>query len=244
MVTAAVRPRPEAGEVEGVPPEPAGDGRAVFQRVDVPAEPSAPSSSSQSQPKVPEAAHAQTPGETRSERSPCGSDEEFYHGADEDCGARVLASPIKPTQAMIDDHEVHHQPFRSWCCFCVRGRAVSVGHSHHIKNDDEQIPTLVVDYGFLGGAPILVVKCRHTKVLWSSTVPNKGLEPSLHGARQLLKAIEWTGYKRLMSKCDQENSTLAVLNWVKAQFAGEILPELVPIGGHENRTVRPSVLLG
>ena len=145
--------RGEAGGVGGVPPEPVGDGRAVRQRVDVPAEPSAPSSSSQSQPKVPEAANAQTPGETRSE---C-SDEELFHGADEDCGARVLASPIKPTQAMIDEHEVHHLPFRSWCCFCVRGRAVSVGHSHHIENDDEQIPTLVFDYGFLGGAPILLL---------------------------------------------------------------------------------------
>ena len=161
-ILAAVRPRGEAGEGKGASPGPVGDGRAVRQKVDEPAEPSAPSSSSQSQPKAPEAANAQTPGDPRFQCSPCGSDEEFFHGADEDCGARVLASPIKPTQAMIDEHEVHRQPFRSWCCFCVRGRAVSVGHSHHIKNDDEQIPTLSFDYGFLGGAPILVVKCRQT----------------------------------------------------------------------------------
>ena len=157
-----------------------------------------------------------------------------------------MLAPVKPTQAMIDQHEVHHLPFRSWCEFCVRGRAVSVGYSHRIKNDDEQIHTLSFDYGLLGGAPILVAKCRHTKVLWSFTVPipNKGLEPSLHGARQLLKAIAWTGYKRLMLKCDQELSTFALLNWVKAQCAGEILPEAAPVEGHEKSNVEAERAVG
>ena len=91
--------------------------------MDESARPSAPSSSSESQPKVPEAANAQTECEPF-------FGEQFFRSADEDSGARVLASPVKPTQAMIDEHEVHRSAFRAWRSFCVRGRAVSVGHSH------------------------------------------------------------------------------------------------------------------
>ena len=83
MVTAAVRPRGEAGEAAGVPLPPAGDGRAVRHKIGEPAERPIPSSSSQPQPKVPEAAKLQTPCEPRFE----GSDDEFSHGAAEDCGA-------------------------------------------------------------------------------------------------------------------------------------------------------------
>lgn len=98
---------------------------------------------------------------------PCGPD-------DEDTLARVRRSPVKPTQAMIDEHEVAHLPVRSWCLFCIRGRGVSVGHSHHIPHDGEQVRTLSVDYGFLGGAQFIAVKDRSTKCLWSMMVPRKG----------------------------------------------------------------------
>ena len=87
---AAVRPRGEAGGEDGPirPPAEVGDGRAVRQRVDEPVRLSTPSSSSQqAQVRVAEVEEF-TPCE------PCGP-EEFE---DEDCGARVVASPAKPTQ--------------------------------------------------------------------------------------------------------------------------------------------------
>ena len=92
--------------------------------------------------------------------------------------------------------------------FLCRGKATSVGH-FEVKHDDEQVPLLAIDYAFLGGAAFLAVKCRHTKSLGSNMVPNKGLEPSLYGAKALLAAIKQTGYKRLILKSDREPAILA-----------------------------------
>ena len=64
-------------------------------------------------------------------------------------------------------------------------------------------------------------------------VPNKGLEPGLYGGKTLLAAIEWTGYKRLISKSDKGVAMLTVCAWGKAQFTGEIMPEPPPPEGHE-----------
>ena len=73
---------------------------------------------------------------------------------------------MRPTADMVEQHNVSHLPFRSWCSFCVRGRGQSCGH-YQVAKDDEQIPTLIVDYGFLGTRespatelPIVVVKDR------------------------------------------------------------------------------------
>ena len=85
---------------------------------------------------------------------------------------------------MIDDHEVSHLPFRSWCSFCVRGRGQSMGH-FRIDKGDEQVPTVSIDYGFLG-----------------TKEPNKGLEPSRHGSDMVLRALKETGYRRLVLKSD------------------------------------------
>lgn len=193
---AAVRRRGEAGSGEGPirPPAEAGDGRAVRPRIDEPVRSSTPSPSSQ---------RAQVSVEKAEEFAPCSS-----CGPDdldeEDCGAKVMTSRIKPTQEMRDAHNVSRLPFRSWYSCCVRRRAVSVGHSHSAPYGDEQNPTIAVDYGFLGGAPFIAVKDRHTKLLWSIIVPNTGLEPSLYGARAFLSAIGWAGYKRLILKSDRE----------------------------------------
>ena len=46
----------------------------------------------------------------------------------EETAATAMRQPVLPTQPMIDDHEVAHLPFRSWCPFCVRGRGQSQGH--------------------------------------------------------------------------------------------------------------------
>ena len=35
--------------------------------------------------------------------------------------SKSLNAPVKPTKAMVEDHEVSHLPFRNWCQACVRG---------------------------------------------------------------------------------------------------------------------------
>ena len=157
----------------------------------------------------------------------------------EETAATAMRQPVLPTQAMIDDHEVAHLPFRSWCPFCVRGRGQSQGH-FKVDKGDEQIPLISVDYGFLGTrdspaneTPILLIKDRLSKSIWAHPVPNRGLQPSMHGSEVLLKAIKETGYKRLTLKSDQEPSIRALCNDVQNKFSGEIVPEASPKESHE-----------
>ena len=42
--------------------------------------------------------------------------------SEEDCGPKSVAPDLgMPTQSEIDDHNVDHLPFRSWCVSCVCG---------------------------------------------------------------------------------------------------------------------------
>ena len=57
---------------------------------------------------------------------------------DEDQGeeaaeAKVIRMECAPSKQEIEDHMATHMPFRSWCPFCVAGKAVSAGH--HRKPD-------------------------------------------------------------------------------------------------------------
>ena len=50
----------------------------------------------------------------------------------EDAGQRhptLVGDPQLPSQTEIDEHNMTHSPFRSWCRHCVRGRVES--HPHH-----------------------------------------------------------------------------------------------------------------
>ena len=39
-----------------------------------------------------------------------------------------LPTPELPSQSEIDDHNVDHCPYRSWCRFCVEGGAREMAH--------------------------------------------------------------------------------------------------------------------
>ena len=60
-----------------------------------------------------------------------------------------MRSPEQPTQAEIDEHEVHHLPYRAWCRFCVIGRGKATPHFQH-GEEDIGVPTICTDYGFIG----------------------------------------------------------------------------------------------
>ena len=40
--------------------------------------------------------------------------------------------PIKPSQREIDEHELTHLPFRSWCAHCVRARTMEDKHRNGV----------------------------------------------------------------------------------------------------------------
>ena len=41
---------------------------------------------------------------------------------------RVMPTPVLPSQAEIDEHNIDHIPYRVWCDSCVCGRGQEVPH--------------------------------------------------------------------------------------------------------------------
>ena len=71
------------------------------------------------------------------------------HNADEAMKAKPLRSPMNPTKAEIEEHEITHLPYRSWCSHCVRGKAVDDQHRSQTKDTEEDaIPRISIDYCF------------------------------------------------------------------------------------------------
>ena len=51
---------------------------------------------------------------------------------EEGLDARVACVPCMPTQDEVDIHNATHVPFRSWCPFCVAGKAKANPHLRKI----------------------------------------------------------------------------------------------------------------
>lgn len=151
-----------------------------------------------------------------------------------------LPSPVLPTAAEVEAHNMTHLPFRSWCTACVRGREKSLAH-RKLDADakaEEQVPTVSMDYGFLGKPdaagtpqtlPVLVVRERRSKGIWSHPVPSKGIEHPWP-AKALMNDLNNMGYKRVTLKTDQEPSTKALVRAGKNGWQGELIPEFPPKG--------------
>ena len=58
-----------------------------------------------------------------------------------------MSVPCKPSQEEVDNHNISHYPFRSWCKHCVMGKAVS-GY-HKTSKDKCTKPVISRDYMYL-----------------------------------------------------------------------------------------------
>ena len=67
--------------------------------------------------------------------------------------AKVACAPCMPTQEEVERHNATHIPFRSWCPFCVAGKAKA--NPHYKKDSDRVCSENVVslDYAFMGDRP-------------------------------------------------------------------------------------------
>ena len=48
---------------------------------------------------------------------------------------RTIKSPGQPSKKEIEEHNITHNPYRSWCPHCVRGRGRSSPHSQTAPDD-------------------------------------------------------------------------------------------------------------
>ena len=101
------------------------------------------------------------------------------------------------------------------------------------SQDDEGRPVVSLDYGFFGSPgelpadavggqkmPVLVVRDRFTKAIFSHLVPAKGTE-HYYPEIALLRDIKFLGYTSLTLKSDQEPSIIALATAVKNTLSSQ-----------------------
>ena len=68
-------------------------------------------------------------------------------GAAEAQPARPGIVPVFPSEAEVDQHELTHLPFRSWCRHCVRAKG---NESLHHESSPSGVSKFATDYMFMG----------------------------------------------------------------------------------------------
>ena len=53
----------------------------------------------------------------------------------------------QPSKEEVEEHELTHMPYRSWCAHCIRGKAEAGPHRAE-EHDDEEVPLVSMDYTF------------------------------------------------------------------------------------------------
>ena len=71
--------------------------------------------------------------------------EEVEHGTRD---VKKMQDPVKPCQSDIDDHNITHLPYRSWCAQCVMGRGKEMPHCR--SAGDGVLPEIHCDFFFIG----------------------------------------------------------------------------------------------
>ena len=152
--------------------------------------------------------------------------------------ASAKALPQYPSDAERLAHELHHLPFRSWCQFCVKGRARD--DPHKVQGSEKStVPVVSLDYCFLNRddeqdtATVLVMNLRPHGAAGAVQVPNKGA--SEFAVDSVLHHLDLWAVTEVVLKTDQENSILAVVAEVKKRRAHPTSVEMSPKGSHQSK---------
>ena len=91
---------------------------------------------------------------------------------------KKMQDPKMPTRTEIEEHNLTHLPFRSWCRHCVRGREKELPHKR--VGEQGEMPELHVDMCFLGeekdphnAITVMVARERSTRMTMATVVPAK-----------------------------------------------------------------------
>ena len=134
--------------------------------------------------------------------------------------------PIAPTAAEIAEHELTHEPYRSWCRACVAGRGRA--DAHILRDEGEKgLPIVGVDYGYLWAknfedpvdeegappdgvrtsSPILCGRCSRDRWIFGHLCEQKGNTERNRGV--LAKELCLGGYPRIIVRSDGEAPMVA-----------------------------------
>jgi len=142
---------------------------------------------------------------------------------------KVRKDPGAPSAEEVARHAATHLPYRSWCKHCVNGRGVAHPHITQHNSKDGEVPTVGVDYHYMGKeqeegtVPMLAIKDAPSKVVFDMVVTAKGVNEYM--VKRVMQALDLLGHKRLILKSDQEPALVALLDEVKLRWGGDIIPE-------------------
>jgi thiol-disulfide isomerase/thioredoxin len=71
-------------------------------------------------------------------------------GLEEGSEARIACRPCMPTQDEVERHNATHVPFRSWCPYCVAGKAKANPHYKRVESRGANDNVVSIDYAFIG----------------------------------------------------------------------------------------------
>ncbi len=139
------------------------------------------------------------------------------------------ADPGRPTQREIDEHNVSHTPYRSWCPHCVKGQAVSSPHRGRSHREESLkvtgIPTVSFDYCWADDnddedgardrgdqSPVLIMYVDLTDSLFAIPTKRKGVVQWV--VTYVVKKLETLGYggTKITVKSDGEVSIVALMS--------------------------------
>ena len=174
--------------------------------------------------------------------------------------AKVAKKPVLPTEEEIELHNCTHIPFRSWCAFCVAGKAKAMPHYSPDDCKPCGVPVVSIDYAFIGKKPataaeesleaggsdeeeevgkdgktltVLVLRDRQSKYVTASVVPRKSDHPyTVHRVGQDIACV--LGYKRVILKSDQEPAIKKLKAAVRREWSLEIPDEYSPVGDSQS----------
>ena len=123
-----------------------------------------------------------------------------------------------PGQQSAKEHQEHmttHRPYRSWCKFCVMGRAVNAPHRRSDAEDDlEGVPHVSMWVPWREGIGRARVSCAgHPRTETQDDVGHAGSAKGTEFpwiAKRAARFIDQLGHNRVTLRCDNEPAIEAV----------------------------------
>ena len=154
--------------------------------------------------------------------------------------AKIAPSPRQPSAKEEEEHRIDHANFRSWCKWCVMGRARG---RQHRQGSRSAIPVVGMDYffittegvrkrkelvqlGYKDDAAIeearangeitkcILVRCYETKCIFAHCVPCKGTDEEHYVSNLVVQDVLWLGHVKMILKADNERAVQALLEQV------------------------------
>ena len=165
---------------------------------------------------------------------------------DDEPGARVpvrIADPRLPSADEIEQHNMTHLPYRSWCPHCIRGKGKTMEHRRAAR--DKSMREIHVDYCFMGMKGDVATKCivvakdYDTKNLMVSVVPVKGTSHEFPAKRicAFIRELGLEGHDVVL-RSDQEPALQDLLREVgKTRLPAKTFYEVSPVGSSASNGV-------